>query len=106
MGVASGEPRSGMPDPYSCRRASIGSRRDALNAGYMPKKMPTDAEKPRPIAKDHHGSETGKPETRWMAQPMPAPSAMPMSPPNDVNNAASIRNWNRNSARRAPDALR
>jgi hypothetical protein len=52
---------------YSYRRASIGSRREALKAGYMPKKMPTDAEKPRPIANDHHGSEIGNPETRWTA---------------------------------------
>ncbi len=29
---------------YSCRRATIGSRRDALIAGYIPKKMPTVAE--------------------------------------------------------------
>ena len=27
----------------------------------MPKKMPTLAEKPMPIANDHHGSEIGKP---------------------------------------------
>ena len=88
----------------SYRSASIGSRRDALNAGYMPKKMPTDAEKPMPMANDHHGSEIGKPETRWTAQPMPAPSAMPIRPPTEVRNAASIRNWNRIS--RAPRAER
>ena len=29
----------------------------------MPKKMPTEAENPRPMANDHQGSETGKPET-------------------------------------------
>jgi hypothetical protein len=46
---------------HSYRSASIGSRREALNAGHIPKKMPTDAEKPRPIAKDHHGSEMGRP---------------------------------------------
>ena len=34
----------------------------------MPKKMPTLAEKPRPIANDHQGSETGKPETRLTSQ--------------------------------------
>ena len=27
----------------------------------MPKKMPTVAEKPKPSANDHSGSETGKP---------------------------------------------
>ena len=37
---------------------------------------------------------------------MPAPSAMPIRPPTEVRNAASIRNWNRISARRAPSALR
>ena len=53
---------------YSYRRASTGSRRDAVNAGYIPKKRPTDAEKPMPIANDHHGSEIGKPETRWRTE--------------------------------------
>src|SRR5262245_43143597 len=91
---------------YSYRNASIGSRRDALNAGHIPKKIPTDAEKPRPIANDHHGSEMGKPDTRWTVQPMALPRPMPSSPPIDVRNAASIRNWNRISARRAPSALR
>src|SRR3954453_10560896 len=82
------EPRAG----FSYRSASIGSSRDALNAGYMPKKMPTDAEKPRPIANDHHGSEIGKPEKKCTVQPIPAPRAMPIRPPSDVRNAASIRN--------------
>src|SRR5262245_41596934 len=77
---------------YSWRSASIGSRREALMAGYMPKKIPTDAEKPRPIANDHQGSEMGKPDTRWTVQPIEAPSAMPINPPSDVRNAASIRN--------------
>ena len=38
----------------------------------MPKKMPTEAEKPMPMANDHHGSEIGKPETRLMIQPIEA----------------------------------
>ncbi len=46
---------------YSYRSASIGSRRDALMAGNKPKNIPTLAEKPMPMAKDHQGSETGKP---------------------------------------------
>src|SRR2546426_11916592 len=89
-------PQSPIPNPfpksYSYLSASIGSRRDALNAGYIPKKMPTDAEKPRPIANDHHGSEIGKPDNRCTAQPTPLPSRMPSSPPSEVRNAASIRN--------------
>ena len=48
--------------PYSCRSASIGSSRAARTAGTMPKKMPTVAEKPRPMANDHQGSEMGKPD--------------------------------------------
>src|SRR4051812_5874211 len=89
------ERRTPMAEPggrYSYRSASIGSSRDALNAGYMPKKMPTDAEKPRPIANDHHGSEIGKPEKKCTVHPMPAPRAMPMRPPSEVRKAASIRN--------------
>src|SRR5262249_12593552 len=77
---------------YSYRRASMGSRRDALNAGYRPKKMPTEAEKPRPMANDHHGIETEKPDTRCTRPPMPLPSAIPRTPPSEVRNAASIRN--------------
>src|SRR5438552_4436042 len=77
---------------YSYRSASIGSRREALNAGHMPKKIPTDAEKPRPIANDHHGSEMGNPDSTWTVQPMPLPSAMPSTPPSEVRNAASMRN--------------
>ena len=37
-------------------------------AGNMPKKMPTLAEKPRPMANDHQGSETGKPVSQWTRQ--------------------------------------
>ncbi len=68
-------PRSPIPqspDPsilssHSYLSASMGSRRDALTAGYMPKKMPTDAEKPSPSANDHQGSEMGNPEMRCTA---------------------------------------
>ena len=35
-----------------------------MNAGYMPKNRPTAAENPSPMANDHHGSDTGKPEAR------------------------------------------
>ena len=77
---------------YSCRSASIGSRRAARNAGTMPKKIPTAAEKPRPTANDHHGSETGKPVARLIVTPMALPSAMPRIPPRDVSTAASARN--------------
>jgi hypothetical protein len=34
----------------------MGSRREALMAGYIPKKIPTVAENPRPITYDHQGS--------------------------------------------------
>src|SRR6202008_2870073 len=55
-------PRANVaPCSYSYRSASIGSRREARMAGTMPKNTPTVAEKPKPIAKDHQGSETGKP---------------------------------------------
>ena len=56
-----------IPSSHSYLSASIGSRREALTAGYMPKKMPTEAEKPRPMANDHHGREMGKPDTRCTA---------------------------------------
>ena len=54
-----------------------------------------------PRAKDHHGSETGKPDSQCTSRPMPLPQRMPRSPPSDVRNAASIRNCQRISRRRA-----
>src|SRR3954453_13048086 len=76
---------------YSYLNASIGSNRDALIAGNRPKKMPTLAENPMPSAKDHHGSETGKPEAQWTISPIALPKAMPSRPPMEVRKAASIR---------------
>ena len=35
--------------------------------------MPTAAEKPMPMANDHHGSEMGKPDAQWTSKPMPLP---------------------------------
>ena len=52
----------------------------------MPKKMPTEAEKPMPMANDHHGSEIGKPDTTLISQPIAAPRTMPMTPPSEVRN--------------------
>ena len=48
----------------------MGSSREARQAGNMPKKMPIDAEKPSPSAKDHHGSDTGKPDTTLTSRPI------------------------------------
>src|SRR5688572_8818148 len=84
----------------------MGSRRDARTAGTIPKKMPTPAEKPSPIANDHHGSEIGKPVASVTAKPMPLPQRMPSTPPMEVRKAASDRNWNNTSCRRAPSAFR
>ena len=42
----------------------MGSSREARMAGNMPKKTPTLAEKPMPMANDHQGSETGKPDSQ------------------------------------------
>ena len=83
-----------------------GSSRAALKAGQMPKKMPTEAEKPMPMANDHHGSEIGKPDRMLISQPIEAPRTMPMTPPSEVRNTASSRNCQRISRRRAPSALR
>src|SRR3954454_20763734 len=90
---------------YSYLSASIGSIRDALIAGNRPKKMPTLAEKPMPSAKDHQGREMGKPETQCTSRPMLLPRMIPRTPPADVRKAASIRNCQRISRRRAPSAL-
>ena len=47
----------------------------------MPKKMPTLAEKPMPIANDHQGSEIGKPVASVTDRPMALPHRMPRIPP-------------------------
>ena len=75
-------------------------------AGNNPKKIPTLAENPMPIAKDHHGSETGNPDAQCTIRPMLLPKMIPRTPPADVRNAASIRNCQRISRRRAPSAFR
>src|SRR5215217_5447344 len=80
---------------YSYLNASIGSKRAALMAGKSPKKMPMLAENPIPIANDHHGSETGNPDAQWTIRPMLLPPAMPIRPPAEVRNAASMRNCHR-----------
>src|SRR4029434_10771122 len=80
---------------YSYLNASIGSRRDALIAGKSPKKIPTLAENPMPIANDHQGSETGKPDAQCTRRPMELPKMMPSTPPADVKKAASIRHSHR-----------
>ncbi len=72
----------------------------------MPKKMPMEAEKPRPSANDHQGSDTGKPDTRFTSKPMALPISTPSKPPTLVSTAASMRNCTRISRRRAPMALR
>ena len=68
--------------------------------------MPTPAEKPSPIANDHQGSEMGKPVASVTATPMLLPQRMPRMPPIEVSTAASDRNWNSTSWRRAPSAFR
>ena len=75
-------------------------------AGYIPKTIPTVAEKPSPRANDHIGSEIGKPVMKWTANPIALPSTIPSTPPTDVSAAASVRNWNNTSRRRAPSARR
>ena len=43
-----------------------------MKAGKMPKKMPTEAEKPMPMANDHHGSEIGNPDRMLISHPIEA----------------------------------
>ena len=43
--------------------------------------MPTLAEKPIPMAKDHQGSETGNPDNQCTIRPMLLPKTMPRTPP-------------------------
>ncbi len=84
----------------------MGFRREALIAGAMPKMIPTEAEKLRPRAKDHQGSDMGKLKAKCTNSPMELPERIPRTPPTDVSMAASIRNCHRISRLRAPSALR
>ena len=69
--------------------------------------MPTPAEKPMPIANDHHGSETGKPRELVDGE---ADAAAEDDAEDAADRAsgttASSRNCQRISRRRAPSALR
>ena len=49
-------------------------------AGKRPKKMPTLAEKPMPMANDHQGREIGKPEIQWISEADPAAEQDPERP--------------------------
>ena len=105
-GSGSRKPEAGSwkLEAYSYLNASIGSTR-GLDGGEEPKKMPILAEKPIPMANDHQGSDTGKPETQWMIADAAA-RRDPQQAPAEVRNAASIRNCQRISRRLAPSAFR
>src|SRR5262249_46396124 len=106
LGTGNYQPK--LEADYSYLSASMGSRREALIAGNSPKKIPTLAENPMPIANDHQGSDTGKPESQWTSSPMllPKTKPTPRPPPSDVRKAGSIRTCQRSPRRRAPSAFR
>src|SRR5271157_4891329 len=42
--------------PYSCRKATMGSRREAFRAGHMPKNKPMLTEAAKPMTTDQRGT--------------------------------------------------
>src|SRR5579872_5329122 len=97
---------------YSWRSASMGERREARTAGYVPKNSP--------IASDE-ATAVKRIGNQWMLDTVPAnclssselpaiaasePSTVPSAPPMQVMAIASVRNCTRMSPRDAPMALR
>src|SRR5882762_6487701 len=100
---------SGQPcaSHYSYRRASTGSRRAALMAGYIPKTRPTPMETPTASTIAQSGMDDGRLGTaKLISRLMAPPSNTPMTPPAPVSTMASVRNCQMTSRRRAPMALR
>lgn len=77
-------------EAYSYLSASIGSNLAAFIAGHIPKINPIPHETVIPRIGAHVGTFTGKIKFTSKLKPQPIPT--PSSPPEPVNDIASIRN--------------
>ena len=75
---------------YSYRNATIGSNRAAFIAGHIPNPSPIPQETVMPAIGAHVGTCTGR--IRFTKRLNPQPIAIPSSPPEPVNDIASIKN--------------
>src|ERR1700739_4765068 len=69
---------------YSCRSATMWSRRAALRAGYRPKVIPTTAANPQARKIAHGLISMGQPAFQAIAIAAAAPSNTPISPPTEA----------------------
>src|SRR5690606_27064268 len=76
----SGEKGNGN-EAHSKRNASMGSKREALRAGYRPKTMPTSALKTTEITMTSGRTSIGQPNCSASFCPTARPRTMPMRPP-------------------------
>ena len=93
-------------DIHSNRSAKIGSSREACNAGYRPKDMPTMPASPQASTTAVGLISTGQPAPHAISIAVIEPVATPRSPPVRANTLASVRNCLLMSRRRAPIAIR
>src|SRR5260221_7032871 len=91
---------------YSYLRARIGLNFEALTAGQSPATTPTKAEKTEAKTNEKIVTNISQPVNWTTTAVTTQPRKMPMAPPNNPTAAASMRNWERISKRRAPTALR
>ena len=83
---------------YSCRSASIGSRRAARRAGKKPKPTPMTAENTKAISTMPADGTKGIPSALVPSAEAPSPSAMPTMPPSADIITASTRNCSQHVA--------
>src|SRR5260370_40367526 len=94
--------RGENPARYSCRKAAMGSRRAAFNAGQMPKKRPMLVATVKPATTDQTGTLEGRLGTKVrIARLNSQPTRMPIMPPDAVRVMASSRKVQVISLRRA-----
>src|SRR4051812_5455841 len=78
---------------HSYLSAAMGSRREALRAGQIPKKRPTLVATLKPAITDHKGTVDGRLGTKVRIAPLRSqPKRMPIMPPEEVRVTASSRN--------------
>ena len=95
-----------IPITYSNLSASMGSRRDALRAGYHPKNTPVAQQTPKLTKTLVMEMLMGQFITLLMISEAAMPMPMPIEPPRRLIKMDSMRNCKRMSLPRAPIAMR
>src|SRR5207249_4357940 len=79
---------------HSYRRASMGSNREALSAGYQPAPTPIAPANEKAIPMAEVDTSVGQPSEREMTWELKTPMPIPRAPPKTARTTASVRNWN------------